>query len=517
MFNSMRKNCLVAFFVLVSMQWITVALAVETRLSGHVEAQLRYFPSDPLEPSEFISLPFISLRITEAEDDTVFYSFAIQPEWRYQTQDRKHDFAMVPFARYDVKDQERTNIDMRELYWLYHGEGWEALVGIDRVFWSVAESRHLVNIINQIDFAEDPDEEDQLGQPMVRLTVDVRPILKFLWDAAPKYKKPKIHTKTVLRRNRNIPTGELAFSKMNGMRLSRFLAVSPRTMRVRVEEEVEETDEGGNWGKLSVFLMPGFRTRTFPEHEGRLRGPMPIDEDEEEFVDGASQDRVDFALRYSHTIDRWSIGLHYFHGNSREPYMRGEGILSNLSNVSSNSGDSQAIAQYAHLIPENIRLIPYYELIDQGGIDLQYTGDVWLGKLETIVRDGQGETFTAVVAGFEYTIYQAFDSNLDWGLLMEYLHDDRDDEAPTTTFQDDLFFGTRLSFNDVQSTQILAGYMMDLETDEYSFNLEAERRITNNISAELLLRIFGGAEDPSDRLYGIEKDDYGQLSLSYHF
>ena len=51
------------------------------------------------------------------------------------------------------------------------GDGeWELRVGVDRVFWGVAESQHLVDIINQVDFVEHPDGESKLGQPMVHLT-----------------------------------------------------------------------------------------------------------------------------------------------------------------------------------------------------------------------------------------------------------------------------------------------------------------------------------------------------------
>ena len=42
-------------------------------------------------------------------------------------------------------------------------------MGIDKVFWGVIESRHLVDYINQTDGVEDVDGEDKLGQPMINL------------------------------------------------------------------------------------------------------------------------------------------------------------------------------------------------------------------------------------------------------------------------------------------------------------------------------------------------------------
>ena len=47
---------------------------------------------------------------------------------------------------------------------------WELRLGVDRVFWGVAESRHLVDIINQIDLVEHPYKELKMGQPIAHLT-----------------------------------------------------------------------------------------------------------------------------------------------------------------------------------------------------------------------------------------------------------------------------------------------------------------------------------------------------------
>ena len=40
------------------------------------------------------------------------------------------------------------------------------------VFWGVAESVHLVDIVNQADFKEDIDGEQKLGQPMAMFTLE---------------------------------------------------------------------------------------------------------------------------------------------------------------------------------------------------------------------------------------------------------------------------------------------------------------------------------------------------------
>lgn len=54
-----------------------------------------------------------------------------------------------------------------------------------------------------------------------------------------------------------------------------------------------------------------------------------------------------------------------------------------------------------------------YNIISQIGLDLQFTGDSWLVKLEAIRRSGQGKSFLAGVGGFEYTYYQIRESDFD--------------------------------------------------------------------------------------------------------
>ena len=97
------------------------------------------------------------------------YSVAGEVEYRADLGD---DLRLVvhPFVRWDEADSRRTHADLRKLVLLWVSEDLDLRFGVDRVFWGVTESRHLVDIINQTDLIEDPDEEDKLGQPMLRLT-----------------------------------------------------------------------------------------------------------------------------------------------------------------------------------------------------------------------------------------------------------------------------------------------------------------------------------------------------------
>lgn len=97
----------------------------------------------------------------------------VEPEF-YLEDHRGRSFNLVPFFRYDAGDPSRTHVDLREAYLLLFGDvansEWEFRLGVDRVFWGVTESRHLVNIVNQIDLVEHPYKEPKLGQPMAHLT-----------------------------------------------------------------------------------------------------------------------------------------------------------------------------------------------------------------------------------------------------------------------------------------------------------------------------------------------------------
>jgi hypothetical protein len=103
-------------------------------------------------------------------------SIAIQPSYFNEWDGKKNTFSFKPFFRWDGMDDARTHADIREMVWKSRQGSeknpWDLRVGIDKVFWGVAESHHLVDIINQTDEIEDPKLEQKLGQPMIRATTD---------------------------------------------------------------------------------------------------------------------------------------------------------------------------------------------------------------------------------------------------------------------------------------------------------------------------------------------------------
>lgn len=77
-------------------------------------------------------------------------------------------FRFTPFGRIDTADDRRTHADIRELKVDWLSGPWSFTVGADTVFWGKTEAVHLVDVINQTDQVEDLDDEDRLGQPMLR-------------------------------------------------------------------------------------------------------------------------------------------------------------------------------------------------------------------------------------------------------------------------------------------------------------------------------------------------------------
>lgn len=97
------------------------------------------------------------------------FSGAIEPTLLMEWADGDLAAKLSPFLRVDRADGDRTHYDLREAKFDARSGDWELTVGIDTVFWGKTEANHLVDIINQTDAIEDVDDEDSLGQPMIRL------------------------------------------------------------------------------------------------------------------------------------------------------------------------------------------------------------------------------------------------------------------------------------------------------------------------------------------------------------
>lgn len=125
-------------------------------VNGYVEAEGRVFTQDSRDGGQ--------------KNQTA--SVAAEPSVTYAWNGGRQAITFTPFARLDANDGERSHVDIRELKWVGAFDRLEVRLGIDKVFWGVVESQHLVDILNQDDLLEDIDGEDKLGQPMATLSYD---------------------------------------------------------------------------------------------------------------------------------------------------------------------------------------------------------------------------------------------------------------------------------------------------------------------------------------------------------
>ena len=372
-------------------------------LSGHIALEARTFAGPP----------------AHFRQSGNGFSIAVQPEFYHAFGDGRQSLLFTPFLRADTADGRRTHFDVRELLYQRVFDSAELRVGIGRVFWGVAESRHLVDVVNQTDLVENVDLEDKLGQPLVNLAL------------------------------------------------------------VR------------DWGTLDFFVLPGFRERTFPGRRGRLRSEPFVDTDRTGYESGAGRRRIDYALRWSHVIGDFDVGVAHFHGTSRDPRLlpvpaAGETVLA-----------------------------PRYDVVRRTSLDLQATGGAWLWKIEALHESGREAAWVAWVAGFEYTRFGIGGSVMDLGLLAEHLFDGRGGGAPQP-FENDAFAGLRLALNDEAGTEALAGIIRDVEGDATAVNLEASRRVGEHWKVEIEARAWTGI-DRGDPFFALRRDDYVQFTLSRFF
>nr|WP_299385179.1 hypothetical protein [Allomuricauda sp.] len=344
-------------------------------------------------------------------------SLALRPEYSLEWNRGYENINFTGFFRWD-RDDERTHWDIRELYYQKAKGNWELSIGLKKIYWGVAESNHLVDIINQTDAVETFDGEEKLGQPMVQ------------------------------------------FSYITS-----------------------------NWGTFDFFYLPYHRKRTFPGEKGRLRFGTVIDQDDLGYESGAEEWRQDVAIRWKHYVGIFDLGLSHFYGTGREPLF----VFDPQGNINA-----------------------FYPVIHQTGLDLQITHDAFLWKLESIYRHADAQDFMAFVAGLEYTFSNIDGNGLDIGVLGEYLYDERD-ELSLNALQNDLFFGSRLAFNDVQDTSILIGGITDLESSSKIFSIEASRRFGSNWRAEVEARIFKDIDNTELILSNFREDSFLRITISRFF
>jgi len=227
--------------------------------------------------------------------------------------------------------------------------------------------------------------------------------------------------------------------------------------------------------------------------------PLIVDTDNAQYESSAEQWHSDFAVRYSHYVGDLDFAISHFSGTSRDPSFKPNGSMTNP------------------------KLNPYYAIVDQTGLELQYIYDEWLLKFEGVTNSGTqnaagvSERYSAAVFGFEFTQVGIFESSADLGWILEYLFDDRKELAPHN-LERDVFAGWRYAFNDEDSSEILAGMIYDPKTEEMMYSVEANKRLANDLKLNIEVRAFQGAESGgAKKTVLLRDDDYIQLELVKYF
>jgi len=375
----------------------------ESDFDIELEAEYRYF----YDEAQF------------ADQKDHFPAFAIRPKYSVDWKKQKQSLIFEGFFRLDV-DEKRTHGDIRELYYQKVLKKWELSLGLKKVYWGVAESNHLVDIVNQTDAVESFDGEQKLGQPMAHLSTFTN-----------------------------------------------------------------------KYGTFDFFYLPYHRRRVFSGKFGRFRFPQVIDAEDLGYESSAEELNQDFAFRWSHYFGPVDIGLSHFYGNGREP-------LFTFDQTGINA---------------------FYPIINQSGLDLQITHSAFLWKFEAIYRTADNNApedirnFIAYVGGLEYTFSNVNGRGLDIGVLGEYLYDERDEWA-FTALQNDVFFGSRLGFNDANDSAILFGGIADLDKSTRIFSVEASRRFGQSWTGEVEGRFFTDIDENELIFSNFQNDSFLRISIS---
>lgn len=197
------------------------------------------------------------------------------------------------------------------------------------------------------------------------------------------------------------------------------------------------------WGEdlIELYTLYGLRPAWFPGEDGRLRYPLMVANDEEEYDWGATG-RWDFAARWKTRIGDMDFALSHFYGMTRDPYF---------------------IFNYDFSDPY---LIPVYEKVNQTSLEWQYLLKDVLLRAEFTYQTGSLEQFESVAGGMEYTFGALFGSDVDLTWMVEGIWDSRD-HIYGTLFDRDVGIAGRIALNDERDSNLIIAVIADTRYDEW--------------------------------------------------
>ncbi len=416
--------------------------------SGNIAMQGRAFFKPAADTLSVTGFP------PQPNDQHQFYgALSAEPKYAIDWAEGSQNFTVELFGRYDYYDENRNHVDISELSYIIVGDVWELRAGIRKVFWGVTESIHLVDIINQTDFVDNPSGERKLGQTMVNLSLISETF------------------------------GILDLFAMTGFRKRTFPGLAGRPRQpILIETAIEE------------------------------RYPFATDTGSAQFESTNGIWQPDFAARWFINLGSFDIGISQFYGTGRDPF-----FVVNIDGTSTSLIPRYELLTQTGLDMQYTvsDWLFKWEAIYRDSVDAQYFATAFgteytfngifgsvldLGLLTEYLYDQRGDDFpTPVLSAVGNS-----------GVLQSQ-------PISFTPFQSDIFVGLRLAFNDTQSTDLLFGGIIDSVTGATLLQLEGSRRIGESfkLTVEAAGVIYTPSDDFS--LQAQADDQYAQIDFAYYF
>tara|TARA_B100000674_G_scaffold246948_1_gene203535 strand:- start:182 stop:1333 length:1152 start_codon:yes stop_codon:yes gene_type:complete len=381
------------YFARISCIWLLLAIQVKAETSGSLEITGSYFPKS-------LGASF-DTNIT-AEAKVIGYN---------ELDDFQLEYEII--IRKSLNDNGKDIVEPRQLFLSKTFGDIDVYLGYRHAFWGVAESKNLVDLINQQDLAAGISSDNKLGAPSISI----------------------------------------------------------------------ETYLGS--GELQYWYIPRFRERTFNDVNAHPGFGMFVSPAQYANVKGSKAS--DQALRYANSIGDIDYALSIFDGTAREPLF----IVQEL---------------------EQPTIVPYYERTRSVGLELQYTGESILYKVEGLTGIQSEKDFDAVVLGAEKTVYTIFETQWDMGVLFEYQYDDR----AQALIDRMIVSGVRLTANDEFDTNFLILYTVDDAFSQSLLGLEASRRLRNGMTLDINYLLYQ-SDQQNLPFHSLVDDSELSLTLGYYF
>lgn len=415
---------------------------------GFVEAEFRHYPSEALFEDQKRS----------------FTSIAVQGEFSWSSENEDHEVNFKPFGRYSSSDGNRSHADIRELYYLYSGTGWQLEAGLNKVYWGVAESAHLVDIINQTDVVESFNGEEKLGQPLISLGLE------------------------------NDAFGNIDFYVLPYFR----------------ERKLTANDE--------PYLI------SFPGKDSTAN----INYDKTLYESNSKENHIDVAGRWAQSFADADIAISIFHGTDREGIPVISDLIENPNPQDPTGSVKSLTMYYQQATQIGLEMQYLWDdlfLKFEGISKYQNTGNylAYVAGFEYTLSDmepfGQDIGFLVEylwnnrdivnIASMSYKALGipqgSFGSN--------YFPVEGNFLSP---FENDVFVGMRFNMNNVDSTQFVAGLIHDIETHSQMSTFEGSTRIGDSLKLSINAYFLSNIEENSS-LYYSRRDDLVEVKAAWYF